>query len=219
MKGTKKSLTINGECLEYIDESESLAWANAVPITEDDAKKTFQLTKTLFDSIELKFSLAYGSLLGAIRDHGLIKGDEDIDIYIWQEDILWNNLIYLYNNGLKVCRAVPGEYYSFRVNDNAYIDVYVMRELKKGIWKNSCYSLSGLNTPKKYFKGYHTIDFLGCSCLCPDNPEALLEFWYGKDWRIPKKGHNFYYEVKSAYYWHWIVKRVYKFVAPLIKKK
>lgn len=37
-------------------------------------------TKELFSLIELPFYLAYGTLLGAVRDHALIPGDEDVDV-------------------------------------------------------------------------------------------------------------------------------------------
>ena len=61
-------------------------------------------------------------------------------------------------------------------------------------------------TPKKYFKNYTSVNFLGLDCKCPENPEDILEFWYGKTWRTPVRGHKFYYEVKSAYYLRRIVK-------------
>ena len=32
------------------------------------------------------YTLAYGSILGAIREHGFIKHDLDIDVYMWIED-------------------------------------------------------------------------------------------------------------------------------------
>jgi len=62
--------------------------------------------------------------------------------------------------------------------------------------------------PKKYFREYQNIDFLGDTYLCPKDPEKLLEFWYGKTWRTPVRGHSFKYEVSSAYYWHKYYKKV-----------
>lgn len=213
---TKKTITIGGQRLEYFNELGVLSYDITNPISEKDANNLIKTTISLFDKIGLRFALAYGTLLGAIRDHGLIKGDEDVDILIWEENILWNNLVFLYNKGFKVIRVVRGEYYSFRLNENSYIDVYVLRNLKFSPWQFTCYSLSNYYTPKKLFTGYHYIEFLGQKCLCPNNPEKLLEFWYGSDWRTPKKGHDFYYEVKSAYYWHKLKKPLKKYVKKII---
>ena len=69
------------------------------------------------------------------------------------------------------------------------------------IWKLYCCNLDGKPTPKKYFAKTEPISFLGLDCQCPGHPEELVRFWYGKDWRTPVAGHNFFYEVKSHYYW------------------
>ena len=64
-------------------------------------------------------------------------------------------------------------------------------------WKLYCVSLCGNETPRKFFREWGEVEFLGQKCTCPANPERLLEFWYGPDWRIPqnKKGT---YRVRSA---------------------
>lgn len=48
-----------------------------------------------FDSVmeqgKLFYTLAFGTMLGAVREHGFIKHDMDIDVFMWIED---------YNNGM-----------------------------------------------------------------------------------------------------------------------
>lgn len=203
-------IEINGQTLEYEDEVQSLNYDNIWPIDEDDARVLFHKTKELFDRAGLKFSLTFGSLLGAVRDKGLIKGDEDVDIFVWDEEKLRNNLISFQKDGLKVCRICPGALYSFRVDPSCYIDVYILRELKGWKtfpWRLYCVSLCGNETPRKFFKEWSEIEFLGEKVLCPANPEKLLEFWFGSDWRIPqnKKGT---YRVKSAQVYRLFLMRI-----------
>ena len=198
----KKTIVIKGYQFSY--EEEAITYDDNFSITEDAAKEILTLTKSLFDSKGIKFYLAYGSLLGAIRDNGLIKGDEDVDVYSFQEEAIVENLPYFYDKGLKVVRYSPGRFLTFRKNKDSYIDVYIARPLRRSIWSIYCYSLTQLNTPKKYFIGEKEIEFLGVKCFIPEKSEELIEFWYGKNWRTPVRGHKFYYEVKSAYYFHLI---------------
>ena len=192
---------INGKIFEY--DEEHLTYETIHPISQEDGKVLLSKTKELFDHIGLDFYLAFGTLLGAVREKKIITGDEDIDIFINNENLLYTNLPFLAQNGLKVFRIQKGILYSFRLNEKSYIDVYILSSLPKyNLWSKYCLKLSQFITPKKYFKEYQKIDFLDNTFMCPKNPEKLLEFWYGENWRIPQKGHKFIYEVKSAHYWH-----------------
>lgn len=199
-KSEKKKIWINGKPFEY--EEYSLSYENSSPITIEEATNLLKTVKRLFDSRNLNFYLVYGTLLGAVREKSLIAGDEDVDVFVTDEDKLYNMIPYLDENGLHLIRAAKGNTYSFRLGNHGYIDVYILRPLHFAIWKPYCYSLCMMVTPKKYFKTFEKIIFLGVECQCPANPEALLEFWYGKTWRTPIRGHKFCYEVKSAYFWH-----------------
>ena len=183
---------INGQILEYED-SHTLGYRG--PIEEDDAKELFRLTKTLFDEAGIKFSLIYGSLLGAVRDGGHVaKGDADIDLCVWDEEKLRENLIPLYKKGLKLCQSIPGVKYAFWIDPKkCSIDTYILRELTG--WRYLVFGWGYLNlcwweTPRKFFSGWSEIEFLGEKCTCPERPERFLEWCYGSNWRIPqnKKG-------------------------------
>lgn len=212
----KRTIISNGRPFTYDDEIEDITYENISAISKEDARALITTTKQCFDKIGLTFYLAWGTLLGAIREKGLIPGDEDVDVYVTDERKLYNSLQTLYDNGLKVCRIQKGHLYSFKTNSNAYIDIYIVRPSRFAIWSPWCVELKGYVTPKKYFKGEQEIDFLGVSCKCVANPEALLEFWYGKTWRIPIRGHNGKApEIRIAHYWHWLedsIKRIIKFI-------
>lgn len=193
-------IEINGTILHY--DEELLSHENIKPITAEDANATLQLTCKLMSQIGLKTYLCFGTLLGAVRDRNFIKGDEDVDVYVESEEILCSNISRLYENGLKLIRVIPKRVYSFRYIDGCYIDIYVFQKNVRSIWGKCCYYLNGWAMPKRYFQNEMQIEFLGEKYYSVTNPEDLLAFWYGKNWRVPVRGHKFIYEVRSAYLWH-----------------
>lgn len=197
----KKTITIEGKPFTYEDEIEDISYETISAISEDDARNLLQTTKTLFDNCGIKFYLIFGTLLGAIRERGLIEGDEDVDVFIEREDLLIKNLPYLYENGLKVCRIKEHRFYSFHTINNSYIDVYIKNELPFSIWKLWCVRINFCVIPRWYIRKSKKIEFLGIECLCPSKPERILKYWYGKSWRIPIKSHNFTYDSPSRYWW------------------
>lgn len=204
-----KTLDINGE--SYIYEPVVLSYGKTKPMSLESGKLLLRSVDEIFRSIDLPFYLCYGTLLGAIREKSLIKNDEDLDVFINKEKLLYSKLPFLKLKGLELIRYVPNIVYSFRMNDDGYIDVYILHELKwYNPWSFYCFSLESKIQPKKYFMEYEQIDFWGVKCMCPKNPESLLAFWYGDDWRTPVNGHNFCYEVKTAYYWHNFKNKVLK---------
>lgn len=205
---SEKTININGDIFVY--QEEKITYDNVRPISEDEGKALLEKTKQLFSMKNLDFYLAFGTLLGAVRDKTIISGDEDVDVFIVDESLLISILPFLSENGMKLFRKVDGKIYSFWNANHCYIDVYILRPIHWSIWSLYCLYLSNNVTPKKYFKEYEEIEFLGNKYKCPRNPENLLEFWYGKNWKTPIRGHHFIYEVKSAYYWRKIKKEVKK---------
>lgn len=205
----EKEILVKGKSFKYNEEA--LSYSTTTAMSKDEGKQLLYLVKRLFAHQKLSFYLAFGTLLGAIREHDIIDGDEDLDIFVKDEALLVDSLPFFAENGLLLIRAVKGNTYSFRSSENTYIDVYILRDLEwYNLWHFTCKSLCKMYTPKKFFKEYQDIEFLGDSFRCPMHPDKLVEFWYGKNWRTPIRGHKFYYEVKSAYYWHLFKNRVLK---------
>lgn len=198
--GKQVTIYIKGNPFTYYSEDGDFNWASLKAISEKDAIETLTTAKRLLDEIGIEFCLAFGTLLGAVREKSIIKGDQDVDVFLTQEEKLYENLPWLYERGFKIIRIRKGILYSFRVNNNCFIDLYILRPLGFSIWSLYCYSLVGNAIPKKYVRKTQDIEFLGSTYKCPKNPERVLEWWYGKDWRIPKssKGH---YEVNSRAFW------------------
>ena len=195
----KRKLIIQGN--DFFFNEENLSNDTNEPISIEDARMLLNTTKKAFSAIGLDFYLAFGTLLGAIREKSLIKNDEDVDVFIDDEELLYNNLPFLEEQGMHLIRCWQGDTYTFRMSNNSYIDVYILKPWTMGIWKYYCHALCNLPTPKKYFKEYQKIVFLGVECMCPKNPEKLVAFWYGKNWRTPVRGHKFIYEARSHYYY------------------
>lgn len=224
----KKTIIIKGKPFTYDDASKDITYDETGAITEESARQLLVLSQRLFREIGSEVYLTFGSLLGAVREGGLIKGDSDVDTYCDDEQTMYDNLPYLAENGLYLCRLIPHECYSFKLDpqSKAYIDVYIRRPCGRlSIWrKNNCILHVNV-TPKKFFEnGTQEVEFLGIKCKCVKEPERLLEFWYGKTWRTPIHSHEgFTYEIPLAHFVHTFPKRFlkaiigYKYWKPLAK--
>lgn len=213
----KRTIVINGKPFTYDDEIDDITYDTISAISEEDAAKLLALTKNLFGQCGIRFYLAYGTLLGAVRDKGLIKGDEDVDVFVDSEEELRNNIPFLYDNGLKLCRIEEHLLYSFHSDNKSFIDVYIKDKLPTSIWSLWCYSISGYAVPKWYVNRFDKIDFLGMEFLCPHKPERLLRYWYGKTWRTPIRGHDYTYELPSRYWWNTKGKMKYETCVYILK--
>ena len=194
----KKQIVTDNGIFEF--EEEHISIANSNVITHEDAKELLFYTKELFDKIGLKFYLAFGTLLGALREKDFIKGDYDVDIFIENEKKLVDSLFYLFENGLKLVRVEKNKMYTFRLNSFCYIDVYLLLPIKGfSLWKFYCVSLNGNYTPKSFFTGYENISFLGENFDVVKNPERIIRYWYGDSWNVPLDKQHYYshYEVFS----------------------
>lgn len=204
----EKELNIYGYHFVYCEEA--LDYSSSQPMSITEGEELMHKVKFLFSQQKLDFYLGYGTLLGAVRNHGIIPGDEDLDVIVKDERKLLSILPFLKENGLLLIRACKGNVYSFRLGQNSYIDVYIIREIPwYSVWSWYCYSISNKEyCPKKIWKEIQTIEFLGETHLCPKNPENILTLWYGADWMTPKSGHKFYYEVKSHFFYKELKKRI-----------
>lgn len=161
-----------------------------------------ELTQLLFDAKFNSF-IAYGTLLGFIREKGLLGHDDDLDFVILDtEDFSWESLEkILYKNGYNKIRY-------FTNNDIITEETFQKNGLEIDFFRyffeeDHCFGVGykrfvGVNysnddertTYKCTFPVIPDIEIQkinGHAVPIPSNYEALLECWYGEDWKTPKK--------------------------------
>lgn len=135
----------------------------------------------LHDS-DIKWGLIFGTLLGAVRESGLIAHDEDTDLFVFYEDKskLLAHLPRFVELGFQVARY---EEYLFTIlRDGDYIDFYFLR-------KSGCSrKMPGHAFPSRFFREISQIKIFGTLFPIPADAPKLLERIYGEDWQTPKKG-------------------------------
>lgn len=195
----KKTIHIEGILFEYEDQSEDINYDSVKPLTQDDAMQLLELTSKLFAECGIPMILAYGTLLGAVREHGLIQGDEDLDVITTDSKALLRALPYLHEHGLHPVRILD-YLISFKNGKDCYIDVYIKKDFHCNIWKFYCYDVLGHAIPKKYLDELEEIEFLGGRYLKPKDHDGVLTSWYDKNWRVPVRGHDLWVEGEYSYY-------------------
>lgn len=157
-------------------------------IDEPKAKENLLLLNKLAKENSFKFVLFFGSLLGAVREKGLIKHDEDIDVIILSEDKdkFLNFLHVIRPFGFELIRYDRrGDLYSIMRNGE-YIDIYVMFEIYPGVR-----GTGGFLYPEKYMKNLTQYELFGDKFWVPIDYEEALTFTYGETWRTPIKYADF----------------------------
>ena len=183
----EKTIDINGKPFTYMDEVGDPYIFN--PMTQEDTQRILKKTANLLAECGIDFFLAYGTLLGAVREGNFIKGDEDADIVVKDEGKLYESLPFLWGNGLYINRIFETELYTFHTDGRrGHLDMYILRPIDRWPYKNWCLSLCGHYVPKRFFENISIGKYFigGVSYPYPENPENLLEWWYGKTWRVPQ---------------------------------
>jgi glycerol-3-phosphate cytidylyltransferase len=168
------------------------------------ARENLLIFNSIAQKNKLKFGLCYGTLLGAIREHDFIEHDEDIDLFIIEENkkILLEMLFDLQDSGFNVARYDRrGGLLSIMRNDE-YIDIYIFSPLMEGVR-----AALGDPIPEKYIMDLVEYDFQGEKFLGAKDSEEMMLFFYGSNWMIPIQTNDFnqpFYK-KWIYYLIWYI--------------
>ena len=196
------TIMIEGKPFHY--NAEHLTVETNPEITFDQAKAVLFKAKELLDRRGIKFGLVFG-----IREHSFIPFDYDVDIYVADLPKLLHSIPEFDKEGLHLIRTSENHLYTFRYNDGAYIDMYILRKAHFPM-SLYCYDVGGCIMPKRFFNETKQIDFLGGMFNIPKDAEGEMVFCYGKTWRTPIKGYEGNGDVFLA--------RLYKRCKPTLQK-
>ena len=178
--------TLNGQ---YEYEPTHLFYGKKL-INKVQAKENLMLFKKVLDKSGITFGLIYGTLLGAVREKDFINHDEDVDVFILdenRENLL--KLLFLFREyGFEVARYKNDLLSLIREDD--YIDIYIFN---KALFGRKC---NGDFLPKRFFLEFDELEFFDSCFKTVHQPIKFLEFAYGKTWSVPQK--NRPAEVKST---------------------
>lgn len=156
-------------------------------INKEISKRNFEVFYDFLAAEGIKVFLAYGTMLGAAREHDFIDHDEDIDLGMSKEyqPKLFSLLFKLREIGFEVCRYDRRGVISF-MKEGEYIDIYIYEKESEGV------VVCGQEVmPECFLVDLAPFTFLGKEYLAPREYVKYLEFWYGSNWMTPIKFYQY----------------------------
>lgn len=157
----------------------------------DDATQDFKDMEEVFNLCKIPFFAIFGTALGAVREHGFIDFDTDIDLAVVSSIDQIDREIFqdlLSNRDFTV---------GYRGDENSGVTIARRKILNAIHWLNSEGNCLVVRNPKgglivrifsNLIPGLKAVKFLDGSILVPDPPEAYLVATYGENWRTPTPG-------------------------------
>ena len=179
--------------------------------------------KQIFDDNDVFFWLEFGTLLGAYRERGFIKHEDDIDLGVMITDAA-NVQNILEKNGFRLFKKsmiknvpetvaqlqgyrykkIPIDFYFFATeNDKLYC--YTFPELRDNNNNQISQTINGVKSYKARVKtitfpynGFETIDFMGEKFNVPSKTDIHLGSLYGPTFMTPMRKST--YKVSGVHY-------------------
>ncbi len=149
--------------------------------------KNITSVKKILDEEGLSLWLAFGTLLGAVREKDFISYDDDIDFYMMEEDFLpeYDNLKNRFISAGFIFRDWEKPR-GTKINLYRHQQLCTIDALALDLsYKNNKYRLTNRwRFPRKYFETYGEIEFKGMIFRVPSPPEDFLSFLY-RNWKKP----------------------------------
>ena len=177
-------------------------------INKSRAFENLILLKKILDRHGIPFQLAFGTLLGAIREKDFISHDEDIDLTFLDEDRerFFEILPELNESGFTICRFDRNDLISI-MRQGEYIDLYFYRRLNSEL--RVC---SGWVNLSRHITDSTKIVFKGFEFNIPRQWEEYLVGEYGSDWKTPVQWNN--YSMNKVNRWLFAMKEHLKATIP-----
>ena len=160
-------------------------YENTTAINKEDAKYLLLTMNKVFKEHGIALMPAYGTLLGAVREHDFISHDFDVDTIIWAKDMqkALDLAPELEKYGIKLhCYVLPWIFtYEYH---GATCDIDVLHEAVWP-WNVRYVLLHEMYIEKSFFSNTAPLEFLGDTFTAPADLERLMVYHFGKNWRIP----------------------------------
>jgi len=169
-------------CREYIDYS----------LIEKGKRQRKDLIRTMLkgcmvlEEIGVKYWLGRGTLLGFHRDNNFLPSDIDIDISIYTDKDVYKiiqkmpfEVLYVTN-----CRGRYMQLAFWDSETKVIFDIWFYHYSSRKLYNRNLFGYFWL--PSNQFDRLTSRNIEGRDYPIPD-PEWYCQFWYGKNWRKPKK--------------------------------
>lgn len=156
------------------------------PLNQEAAKYLLITFKRVLEEHNIIMMPMFGTLLGAIREHGFIKKDDDVDVVIYASDIQ------------KIFDLRP-ELEKYDIHLHCYVMPWIFTFEYKGMtcdvyplyesvwpWTNRYYLLLEKYISRSFFDVTEDYELFGETFKVPAHPENVLAYLYGRTWRIPQ---------------------------------
>ena len=184
-------------------------------IFQKNAREALRLFVKCMEEQDVKYTLAFGTILGAIRERGFIKHDLDIDTAMWIDDFKPQMVDALERAGFTWL-------YSYKVDDGKLgrEDTFIYQGVRIDVFyffppvdqlPYCCdFLMEQGMTPRQrlprrveipYSRVRRKVDFEGMEVYVPDNAEEFCEFRYGADYMTPNP--NWRWEGESEHVVEW----------------
>ena len=170
------------------------------PCCLDAIKDICWYISDLFDNNGIKYWMDFGTLLGAVRENGILMWDKDADLGVLKKDESKIQGLFkkIKKDGYDIDKPWDGIYKVYYSPQNRnYIDLFTwdkwpMQQSKKEQWKRACMHNALHLNHKKFFPSYFIeetvlVNFNGKQMRAPRDTEKFLELRFGRDWRIPQR--------------------------------
>lgn len=166
-----------------------------------NGKKLFYLIDDALKENNIFYWLDFGTLLGAVREHGFIKGDYDMDLSIFYKDHIYvkealeskgiKMLLYSFIEGRNAVfhkykyKGIVFDIFFYELNDERdTLTGYSFYSIKNNSPKNKK-QIRGVKKLSMPYSGFKEILFLGKTVSIPSDYKQYLSNIYGENYMTP----------------------------------